>query len=119
MNVEKTIEAILHSQLRAEQRADRADKRMDRFDKQLDATRKLVQAGIKMVVDLRKGQKETEYKIEALIDAQLRSDQRQNGHEDSMRKLDETIRRMDDAMRKNDQAMRRNEEATRRNDEKF
>jgi len=42
---------------KAEQRMDRAERRMEKFDQRLEATRKLVQAGIKIVVELEKSQK--------------------------------------------------------------
>ena len=78
MDVEKTIQAILESQLRAEKRADRADDRMDRaekradrFDKQLNATKNLVQKGMQVIL---KSNAEFRFKINALIDAQNRSE---------------------------------------------
>jgi hypothetical protein len=64
MDVEKTIHAILQAQLRSERRADR-------FDKQLHVTADLVKKGIKIVVDMRK---ETNFKLNALMDAQIRTD---------------------------------------------
>src|ERR1041385_1908953 len=42
---------------KAEQRMDRAERRREKFDQRLEATRKLVQAGIKIVVELEKSQK--------------------------------------------------------------
>jgi DNA repair exonuclease SbcCD ATPase subunit len=42
---------------KAEQRMDRAERRMEKFDQRLEATRKLVQAGIKIAVELEKSQK--------------------------------------------------------------
>ena len=90
MDVEKTIQAILESQLRAEKRADRADERMDRaekradrFDKQLNATRNLVQKGMQFIL---KGNAEFRFKINALIDAQHRT-------EAALRKTDEKFNR--------------------------
>lgn len=56
------------SEKRAEQRAAEAEKRMDRFDKQLLATKKLVDAGIKIVVDLGKRQKELEKSQKLFMD---------------------------------------------------
>src|SRR5207247_7957180 len=97
MEVEKTIQAMLESQLRAEKRADRADERMDRadqrmdcaekradkFDKQINATRNLVREGMKFIV---KSNKEFKFKIDALTDAQNRT-------EAAMRKTDEKLSR--------------------------
>jgi hypothetical protein len=119
MDVEKTIELILESQLRAErradkadqradraaQRADRADQRMDRFDKQLRATAALVKAGMKMVVrirqeqresrkEIRELQKEWEYKYNALIDSQMRTDELVRKNEQAIAKHDEKFNRL-------------------------
>jgi hypothetical protein len=79
MNVEKTIQAILESQLGAEKRADR-------FDKQLSAIAKLVQAGMKIV-------QESNYKINALIDAQNRADERTRKNEEKFIRLLEQLGR--------------------------
>ena len=90
MDVEKTIQAILESQLRAEKRADRADERMDRaekradrFDKQLNATKNLVQKGMQIIL---KNNAEFRFKINALIDSQNRT-------EAALRKTDEKFNR--------------------------
>src|SRR5215831_16320125 len=113
MDVEKTIQAILESQLSAEKRADCADERMDRaekradqaekradraeqradkFDRQLQATRNLVQKGMQIVV---KSNVEFRSKINALIDSQNRT-------EVALRKTDEKFNRwLDTLSRKN------------------
>src|SRR5262245_39159226 len=99
MDVEKTIQAILESQLRAEKRADRADERMnraearmdraekradlaekradraekraDKCDRQLHATKNLVQKGMQIVVE---SNAEFSSRINALGDAQNRTE---------------------------------------------
>src|SRR6266566_1974236 len=99
MDVEQTIQAILESQLRAEKRADRADERMDRadermdrafermdraderadraekradrFEKQINAIGDLVRGGLKFID---KSNREFKFKIEALTDAQSRTE---------------------------------------------
>ena len=111
MDVEKTIQAILESQLRAEKRADRADARMDRaekradsaekradsaekradrFDKQLNATKNLVQKGMQIVLKMNAERKESSaefrFRINALIDSQNRT-------EAALRKTDEKFNR--------------------------
>ena len=74
MDVEQTIEFILHSQAKSEARADQ-------FDKRLDAMRKLVETGMKMLVkieknqlDLQKGFAESkndfDRRLKALLEAQ-------------------------------------------------
>ena len=97
MDVEKTIQAILESQLRAEKRADRADERMDRaekradrFDKQLNATKNLVQKGMQIIL---KSNAEFRFKINALIDSQNRT-------EAALRKTDEKFNRWLESMRR-------------------
>jgi hypothetical protein len=102
MDVEKTIQAILESQLRAEKRADRADERMDRaekradkFDKQLNATKNLVQKGMQIILkinaELKESRAEFRFRINALIDAQNRT-------EEAMRKSDEKFNRLLDQL---------------------
>lgn len=64
----------------ADKRADRADKRMDKFDVRLDrlekkltVTANLVRAGVKIVLER---DKKFDYKLNALIDAQSRTDEK-------------------------------------------
>ena len=89
MDVEKTIQAILESQLRAEKRADRADERMDRaekradkFDKQIHAIRDLVREGMKYIeknlIALTAAQNRTEEKLNRLLEQLGREST--NGH---------------------------------------
>ena len=97
MDVEKTIQAILESQLRAEKRADRADERMDRaekradrFDKQLNATRNLVREGLKFIT---KSTAEFRFKINALIDSQNRTEEAMRRSEAKFNRWLETLNR--------------------------
>jgi dsDNA-binding SOS-regulon protein len=80
MDVEQTIEFILHSQAKSEARADQ-------FDKRLDAMRKLVETGMKMLVkieknqlDLQKGFAESkndfDRRFKELVEAQKKTDQK-------------------------------------------
>jgi chromosome segregation ATPase len=68
MDVEKSIEFILHSQARAEARADRAEERMDRADQRMDRLERaiaqtnrvvkvLVRAGVSLRSDVRELQR--------------------------------------------------------------
>jgi chromosome segregation ATPase len=68
MDVEKTIEFNLHSQARAEARADRAEERMDRADQRMDRLERaiaqtnrtvkgLVRAGVSLRSDVRELQR--------------------------------------------------------------
>ena len=119
MDVEKTLQLISESQLRAERRADKADQRMDRFDKQLRATANLVKVGMKMAVEMRQEQrearqerremrheqremrqeihelqKEWEYKYNALLDSQMRTDEEIRKHEQALAKNEEKFNRL-------------------------
>ena len=80
MNVERTIELILQMQAKAEAWADRSDARADRFDKRLEATRKLVETGMKLLVKIEKSQAESkkdfDHRLNALLDAQKKTDQK-------------------------------------------
>ena len=87
MDVERAVEHMLALHARAEARMDRADARMDRaearmdrLEKQAAKTWKLMQAGAKVLVDIGKAQKrfqkDTDYKLNALIAAQTATDQR-------------------------------------------
>jgi chromosome segregation ATPase len=53
----------------AEKRAKAADARMDKFEKQLQRTRALVEAGMKIVVDLAKSQRELAKSQKAFMDS--------------------------------------------------
>lgn len=139
MDIERTLQALLESDLRAKERSDEADKRMDRaqeradeadkrmdraferadladkrmdraleraalaekrmdrFDKQLKATAALVKAGVKMVIEMRQerlqSKKETDFKLNALIDAQARADERQRKTDEKFNRLVELFNR--------------------------
>jgi len=104
MDVEKTIQAILESQLRAEKRADRADERMDRaekradkFDKQLNATKNLVQKGMQIVLKINAEPKESSaefrFRINALMDAQNRTEEAMRRSEAKFNRWLETLNR--------------------------
>jgi len=75
---------------------DLADQRMDRLEGQLRVTANLVRKGIDMVLEMRKSQaemkksqRELDYKFNALMDSQLRT-------EVSLRKMDEAILKSDE-----------------------
>ncbi|HTS77967.1 MAG TPA: hypothetical protein VMG40_17270 [Bryobacteraceae bacterium] len=57
------------SERRWEKRMEAADKRMDKFDLQLQRTRALVEAGMKIVLQLAKSQRELEKSQKAFIDS--------------------------------------------------
>jgi len=69
MEVEKAIEHILQIQAAAEGR-------MDKMERQLGAISNLMRTGIKLVINIREAQNTAEYKINALIDAGQRTEQR-------------------------------------------
>ena len=66
MDIQRTMEFILQSQVRAEIRADRADARLDRLEVQVKATANLVRQGMKIVQALVRDQKETRAELRGL-----------------------------------------------------
>ncbi len=78
---------------KADQRMAKSDERMDKFDKRLEATRKLVEAGMKIVLQTGKDIRALAVQVNALTEAQRKSDrkferlmdswakQRSNGHQ--------------------------------------
>jgi len=94
--IEAILQDVAERQTAAEERADRADARMDRmdarmdrmdarFEKRMQGFEKLVKIGMRELADLRRfnrqlGEKleqfskETDHKINALIDSQQRTD---------------------------------------------
>ncbi|HTM51735.1 MAG TPA: hypothetical protein VL285_23735 [Bryobacteraceae bacterium] len=111
MDVERTMEFILQSQARAEARMEKSearmeksearmeksDARMEKFDKRLEAMRKLVETGMRMVVNNQKslggltvqvGEQiaALAIKVDALTDAQRRSDRKFERFMDSLNK---------------------------------
>jgi len=100
MDVERTMEFILEMQAKSEERIAksearmaRSEERMDKFDKRLEATRKLVEAGMKIVLKTDKTVRALAVQVNALTEAQRKSDrkfdrlmdswakQRSNGHQ--------------------------------------
>ena len=59
---------------------DRAEARMDKFDKQLQATRRLVEAGIKIVLQIGQRQKKNEELLKQLMRWQPRTNGRGGTH---------------------------------------
>ena len=87
--IEAILQDVAERQTAAEERADRADARMDRmdarFEKRMMGFEKLVKIGMRELADLRRfsrqlGEnldqlaKETDHKINALIDSQQRTE---------------------------------------------
>ena len=102
--IEATLASVAASQAAAEERANRADTRMDRaearmdradarsqqlearFEKRMRGFEKLVKIGMKEIVELGRQQRETDHKLNALIDSQERT-------EATLRALMEGLRR--------------------------
>ena len=102
--IEATLASVAASQATAAERANRADARMDRaearmdrmdarsqqlearFEKRMRGFEKLVKIGMKEIVELRRLQRETDHKLNALIDSQQRT-------EATLRALMEGLRR--------------------------
>ncbi|PYT32980.1 MAG: hypothetical protein DMG58_09035 [Acidobacteria bacterium] len=88
--IEGILASVAASQAAAEERANRADARMDRmdarFEKRMRGFEKLAKIGMKEIVELRRQQRETDHKLNALIDSQQRT-------EATLRALMEGLRR--------------------------
>jgi hypothetical protein len=76
MNVEKTIAFLLDNHAKSVERLDRMERLQARTDRRVDAIAKLVRLGMNMLVndrkniaELRRLHKETDYKINALIES--------------------------------------------------
>jgi hypothetical protein len=79
MNVERTIEFILQTQ--AKQAAH-----MDAIDRRMNGVTKLIEQGMRLLVS---SKKETDQKINALIDGQLRLEQAQGRTDAALKQLAE------------------------------
>jgi chromosome segregation ATPase len=120
MDIEKTMEFILQSQARFEQNQARfeqnqvrfqqnherfeqdharAMRRMDRTDKQIEGIKKLIMTGMKLIVRLEKRDDEIQVKIDALVDSQMRAEERMKTHEKWLRKHDARFERFMAMMR--------------------
>jgi hypothetical protein len=99
MDIERTMEFILQSQARAEQNHILAMQRMDRTDKQLEGMRKLIMTGMRLIARLERRDDEIQLKIDALVDSQMRAEERMKKHEDWLRKHDERFERFMQMMR--------------------
>ncbi len=92
--IKAILKAVAKSQAAADARMDRAETRMDRFDARMDRSderfdkrmrgfEKLVRIGM---AELRRFEKETDRKIDALVDAQQRTEASLKAFLDSLRK---------------------------------
>jgi len=63
---------------RADARMDRADARMDRFDRQMKGIQALVKTGMRWFVKIEQEHRNLDKKIEALVDAQMRTEAKLN-----------------------------------------
>jgi hypothetical protein len=91
------LAAVAASQAAAEERANRADARMDRadarsqqlearFEKRMRGFEKLAKIGMKEIVELRRQQRETDHKLNALIDSQQRTEATLRAFMESLRR---------------------------------
>jgi len=102
--IEAILAAVVASQAAAEERANRADARMDRadarmdradarsqqlearFEKRMRGFEKLAKIGMKEIVELRRQQRETDHKLNALIDSQQRTEATLRAFMESLRR---------------------------------
>ena len=79
-------------------------KRMEKIEKDLSIAAGLVKVGMKMLIDQRKRQKEADelfnYKLNALIDAQQKADERQRLADERQKRSDEKFERLMDILRR-------------------
>jgi hypothetical protein len=77
----------------------RHDKAIAEIDEQLKATAKLVRAGMRIIIDDRK---EFNFKLNALTESQMKTEESQRRTDEILRKSDEKFNRlMDKLLRKN------------------
>lgn len=95
--IEGLLASVAASQAAADERANRADARMDRmearsqqlearFEKRMRGFEKLAKIGMKEIVELRRLQRETDRKLNALIDSQQRTEATLRAFMDSLRR---------------------------------
>lgn len=92
MNVERTMEFILNSQAKHAAR-------MDVLDQRMNGVTKLLQQGMRLLVS---SKKETDQKINALIDSQLRTDARM---EAAQSRTDRALRELAEAQKVTEKKM--------------
>jgi hypothetical protein len=96
-HIEAILQQVAKSQAAAEARMDRTDARMDRmdgrtnsiesrFEKRMRGFEKLVRIGMKEIVELGRLQRESDEKLNALIDSQLRTEATLRTFMDTLRK---------------------------------
>ncbi len=96
MDVEKTIEFILEQQAQAAVFQTEAAVFQAKTEKRFDAISKLLQNGMQMLVDY---QRETNTKINSLVDAQLRNEEGIRQLREAQQKTDDRFGRWLDAQR--------------------
>ena len=81
------------------------ESRVDKLERRLDATLKLVQTGMKMLVKMqqetRDFKKETQHAINALIAAQMRTDEKLDQLAAAQKRTDAKFERLIDALTRN------------------
>ena len=98
MDVEKSVEFILHSQARSEARADRAEQRMDRLESAIAQNIRIVKGLVRAGLSLRSGARELQrYRAAS---EKFRAQTEQNLAEIT-RKLDALIDIVDKSIRRN------------------
>jgi cytoskeletal protein CcmA (bactofilin family) len=97
MDVERTTEFILDSQ--AKQAAH-----MDAIDRRMDGVTKLIQQGTRLTMSF---QKDTNHKIDALIDGQLRADARLEQSEKASLRVDAALEQLAKAQKATEQKLQR------------
>jgi hypothetical protein len=71
---------------------------MDWIEKKVRVTAGIVKVGVKLLRESQRIQKETDFKFNALMDAQIRADERMRRYEETQRKNDERFNRLLDIL---------------------
>ena len=92
MDVERTIEFLL-------EQAAKHDARMEQIEEKLQRTDELLIRGAKMLVSNQEAIRETDRRISALVDAQMKTDQSMTEMKQSVTDLAKSVQTFIDSMR--------------------
>jgi chromosome segregation ATPase len=125
---ERTMNFILEQQAQSATRMQRLEEGMQKFDERMDRLEeadaraikrldKLEGTLVRMAVQFRRERRDLRERMSALVDAQIRSDDKAVGWQDRLARIEELTARNSEAIRRNSEAMSRNSEDIRRNSE--
>ena len=94
MDVQKTMAFILQQQAKTAELLFRSQRRQDIADRGLEGLTKLVRDNTKAIAELRRGQKQTDYKLNALIESHLALIEAQKKTDDKLARSNEKFERL-------------------------